>query len=453
MLHMTRSTKAAVVLFLPLCGCAQPVIDDAPPAVLAAPSPEDRRPDVGTRPQGEDLTEIARRQNAPGQEPPLPTRRGTVTMGARPWVQRTQDGFLARLPGARNVPTPAYHRGRVYTGGYGTYELHSIHAKTGRPAWSLHLSDDGPTDPACQEGICVFNTYSCTIFGVDAEKGTHLWSWYLGSPQLATPVVAGDIVYTSYPGSGNSFGARYVLAAFELKTGKPLWRRWMDAEVNSTPVAHRGRVYVATRVGTLYELSAKEGDILSVRKNQIASPPVFVAERALFGRAPVSRENDLLATSSAVFPELEPTAAQPAHDEVQPRPRPLVAQHRLVTIDRGVLVATHRATGQPLWQQRFDGEGPANVSAPLLQAGPSLLLATSHGNVLRIEPDTGEVIGVYRLGAGSIASQPIAVDGWIYAGTTSGSVVAFDTGDGELTGWEMLGGGPDRRGTLDPEDT
>jgi outer membrane protein assembly factor BamB len=375
-----------------------------------------------------------------------------VTPGQRPWVQRTPDGFLARLPGARNVPTPAYHRGRVYTGGYGTYDLHAIHAKTGRPTWSVHLSDDGPTDPACKEGICVFNTYSCTIFGIDAEKGSHLWSWYLGSPQLATPVIAGDVVYTSYPGYGGPSGARYVLGAFELKTGKPLWQRWMDAEVNSTPVAHRGRIYVATRAGSLYELSAKDGDIVSVRRNQIASPPVFVAERVLFGRGELPRDNDMLATSKAIFPELEPVAGPPV-GEVRPRPRPLIAQHRLISVDRGVVVATHRTTGRRLWQHHFGDEQPAEVSAPLLQAGSSLLLATSGGNVLRIEPDTGDVLGVYHLGAGQIASQPIAVDGWIYAGTTGGSVVAFDTGDGELTGWEMLGGGPDRRGTLDPEDT
>jgi hypothetical protein len=29
--------------------------------------------------------------------------------------------------------------------------------------------------------------------------------------------------------------------------------------------------------------------------------------------------------------------------------------------------------------------------------------------------------------------------------------VAFDTGHPELTGWEMLGGGPDRRGSADEE--
>lgn len=448
---MTRSDPLVLVLCLPLAGCAQPLIDPPRPSTDAPPA-EDRRPEVGVNVPGEDITELVRRQNAPGLEPPLPTRKGTVTRsGVRPAVRRTQKGFVAWLPGARNVPTPAYHRGRVFAGGYGTYELHAMEAGTGRPSWSLRLSDDGPTDPACKDGICVFNTYSCTLFSVEADTGKHLWSWYLGSPQLATPVIAGDIVYSSYPDHSGSREAPYVLAAFDLKTGQPLWRRWMDAEVSSTPVAHGGRVLVATRLGTLYTFSASDGEVLSVRRSRIASPPVLAAGTVLFGQGEVPPDNDMLVTSRPIFPELE--AAARAHRELRPRPRPLVAQHRLITVDGGVVAATDRATGQRLWQHRFGEEQPADVPAPLLQAGPSILLATSAGNVMRIEPDTGEVITVFRLGAGRIASQPIAVDGWIYAGTTDGTVVAHDTGDAALTGWEMLGGGPDRRGTLNPEGT
>jgi hypothetical protein len=87
----------------------------------------------------------------------------------------------------------------------------------------------------------------------------------------------------------------------------------------------------------------------------------------------------------------------------------------------------------------------------LLYAGRSILLATAAGNVLRMEPDSGDVTATYRLGQGQLSSQPIVHDGWIYAGTAGGSLVGYDTGQPELTGWEMLGGGPDRQGIADPE--
>ncbi len=438
-----------VILLLPLAGCAQPSNDKLATRSEPVEVP-DRRPTAGRKPVGEDLTALARRQNGPGLEPEVPNRRGRVSPSRlRPKLRRTDAGFVARLPNARKVPTPAYYRGRIYTGGYGTYELHALNAITGKTDWSLHLSDDGPTAPACRDGVCVFNTYSCTMFGVDAETGEQLWSWWLGSPQLATPIIAGDSVYTSYPGDGPP-GARFVLAAFDLKTGAPKWRRWIDGEVNSTPVAHGGHIYVATRMGTLYDFSAAKGDVVAVRGNRIASPPVITAEAILYGREALPRDNDMIATAHTVFPELEVTEML-RQRAVEPRPRPLVVAHRLVTVERGVVIASDRISGRRLWQHRLSGELPAEVSAPLLYAGRSILLAPATGNVLRMEPASGEVTATFQLGQGPLASQPIVHDGWIYAGTTQGSLVGHDTGQPELTGWEMLGGGPDRRGIADPE--
>lgn len=458
---MPRFTSLALVLYvplvgLPLLGCAKPAQRGAerePPRVVPA-AVLDLRPEAGRATPGEDITELVREQNAPGKEPPLPTRRGVASRTSlHPIVKRTPDGFVARIPRAHDVPTPAHHRGHIVMGGYGTYEVHAISATSGKPQWSLHLSDDGPTDPACQDGICVFNTYSCTMFGVDAETGKPLWSWYLGSPQLATPIIQGDLVFSSYPSSGPHPEAPYVIAAFDLKTGAPKWRRWIDAEVNSTPVSDGRHLYLATRAGTLYQLSAREGNVVAVHKNRVSSPPVLTAEAVIFGRDQERlRDNDMLATSRVLFPHLE-AAGPPKSRAVKLQPRPLVARHGLYTIERGVVVATDRRTGRRMWQHRLSTEEPADVPAPLLYAGRSILLATSGGNVLRIEPDTGAVIDAFVLKQGPIASQPIAVDGWLYAGTKGGSVVAFDTGHPELTGWEMLGGSPDRRGSADEGGT
>ena len=326
------------------------------------------------------------------------------------------------------MPTPAHHRGRIVVGGFGTYEIHAMNVESGKPAWSLHLSDDGPTDPACEDGICVFNTYSCTMFGVAATTGKPLWSWYLGSPQLATPIIQGDLVFSSYPSPGYHPEAPYVIAAFDLKTGAPKWRRWIDAEVNSTPVSDGRHLYVATKAGTLYQLSAREGDVVAVHKNRVSAPPVLAAGSVIFGRdQELQRDNDMLATSRVLFPHLEEESRQNGR-AVKPQPRPLVARHGLYTIEHGVVVATNRRTGRRMWEQRLGSEEPADVPAPLLYAGKSILLATSGGNVLRIDPDTGAVLDAFVLKQGPIASQPIAVDGWLYAGTKGGDVVAFDTG-------------------------
>src|SRR5262249_30655197 len=134
------------------------------------------------------------------------------------------------------------------------------------------------------------------------------------------------------------------IAAFDLKTGAPKWRRWIDAEVNSTPVSDGRYLYVATKIGTLYQFSAREGDVIAVHKNRVAAPPVLTAEAVIFGRdQEAQRDNDMLATSRILFPHLEENGKQ-NRDAVKPQPRPLVARHGLYTIEHGVVVATNRKT-------------------------------------------------------------------------------------------------------------
>jgi outer membrane protein assembly factor BamB len=366
-------------------------------------------------------------------------------------VAKTATGFVASLPRGHRIETPAYHRGRIYAGAMGGYELHALDAETGKSEFSLHLSDDGPTAPACQDGICVFNTYSCTVFAVDAETGEQLWSWWLGSPQLATTVIAQNMVLSSYPDPNGPIGANYVLAAFDLKSGKPLWRRYIDGEVNAMPVAVDDLVYVATVTGKLYELAAADGTIVSVQANDAASAPVVADHRAFYPRGEAPR-NDMLAASEMILPEIE-SRHELRGRAITPRPRPLVAQDRLIRVERGVLVATNRNSGQELWTHALSDDGIADVSAPLLYAGRRVLLATAGGNVLALDPDSGRVTDTFSLGNGAFSSPPIVHGGWIYAGTVSGLLVGFDTGDAELTGWEMLGGGPDRSGVADSEES
>ena len=138
---MTRRTAFVLILHLPLWGCAKPAVHKPRPSASAAPAP-DRRPDVGRAEVGDDITALVRQENSPGDEPPLPTRKGVVTPGRPPRIERTKQGFVAHV-GSRNVATPAYHRGRIFGGGYGTYEMHAISAETGRPSSERCRLHDG----------------------------------------------------------------------------------------------------------------------------------------------------------------------------------------------------------------------------------------------------------------------------------------------------------------------
>ena len=60
----------------------------------------------------------------------------------------------------------------------------------------------------------------------------------------------------------------HVLAAFDLKTGKVLWQKWIDSDVMSAPVAVDDELYVATFSGTVYKFKQKSGKILSARRDR-----------------------------------------------------------------------------------------------------------------------------------------------------------------------------------------
>jgi outer membrane protein assembly factor BamB len=191
---------------------------------------------------GEDVTELVKGWNEPTKRPPPSVFRAIPThpIGAAPSrgghggeaparVERFEGGFRARLPSRAPVVTPTVYRDLVIaSGGFRSRALYAFHARTGEPAWAIGLGDDGPSTPACEDGVCVFNTESCTLFAVDAENGTLKWSWYIGDPLMAAPAIANGVVYASYPIRGG--GTRPVRIApcpkaSRTRSGRSICRR------------------------------------------------------------------------------------------------------------------------------------------------------------------------------------------------------------------------------------
>ncbi len=216
--------------------------------------------------------------------PPASFRQGSASPRGleRRSLPRRKGGFSVKLPSGAPLTTPAVDGGRVFfSGGFHSREIYALDAKTGAFAWGLDLNDDGPSAPACEGGVCVFNTESCTIFAVDAAAGEVRWSWWLGDPLLCAPAVAGGRVFTAYPAPGRG-EASHVLAAFDLATGSILWQRRIDADVISAPVVTGGAVYAATFAGTLWKFDAALGTILAAQPARATSAPSVIEGQVLF---------------------------------------------------------------------------------------------------------------------------------------------------------------------------
>ena len=442
-------------------------------------------------------------------------RKGGVTKRPvdKDTVSKVGGGFNVRFASGSQITTPAVYDGMLFvSGGFSSKELYAFDARSGKPVWALDLEDDGPSAPACADGVCVINTESCTLFVVSAKTGDLVWSKWLGDPLMSAATISKGRVFAAYPVTdvigekGRPEEATHALAAFDLKTGKVLWQKWIDGDVISSPVAVGDKVWVSTFSGTVYEMEAVSGKILSARLSMATSAPVLVAGNLYFskrddvgatagesivgygsglgsvGHGKGASGSYVVARKAAVYLDAKVQessahatkgssedaangfaggAPEAANAKVAAA---LVGQGSVSTLQahqgsrilsmpgRNVasmgdeVICTDPTTGKKLWAVKIEGdaakEGGFLATAPVA-AGGSVLGGTVGGEVLQIDPKDGSVKKRWKVGA-PVRAQPVVQDGWIYAGTADGRLIAIDTGDKSLTGWSQWGGDAER---------
>lgn len=490
--------------------------------VLARPArsgEEAKKPvaDPKAKPEGpKDIIGKVRAMHAEGKpKPPTTFKQGHVKIFTPTLTKaKAPEGILAvRMPSGAPVPTPTVAGGRVFvSGGFRSKTYHAFEADSGKRLWSIQLDDDGPSSAVVEDDVVVFNTESCTVFAVDAKTGKQLWSWWLGDPLMSTPAVHGGRVFTSYPAAGRVAASpgspkgaaptSHVFCALDLKTGKILWQRWIDADVMTAPVIANKRVYAATFAGTVYEFGPTDGEILSAKQHGATSSPtivqgqMFVSRRSIGIGGAVSESFSRLRADGSVLFDANPRRAAYLDHEIQGRaeyakkslhndaangfgagaPPAANPAQGLGNVGLGTVsslqafqgsraandgsfnyntmgdevVCTDPKTGKTVWKQPIAGDlkksGGYLATSPAI-AGGMLFVATLDGRVLAVNPKDGKVARTWSVGH-PIRFQPAVHNGRIYLGTQNGCLVMIDTGNRAYTGWTTWGGNGAHTGVL-----
>jgi outer membrane protein assembly factor BamB len=307
---------------------------------------------------------------------------------------------------------------------------------------------------------------------------------FLGISEKPAPVrdgFGGGIAYDGAYDGGRLFVTTGFGELFALngETGEVMWRTQSAVAFSNAPTVRAGRIYVASQDSRLQAFSAEDGVLLwdhsaidegatimgatSAAVNEQAVVAGFnsgevVALSPINGQ--VAWNESLTSRGTQVTPlsQLNAIVGRPVID----RDRIYVTSHggrtaaidlrsgeRIWTTDvgsietpwtigdfvllislEGELVALSREQGRVRWISQLpafedpdDREGRINYAGPIL-AGGRIILASSDGQVLSLNPTNGELIETVEIGA-PVNVAPVVADGTLYLLSDDGALIAL----------------------------
>jgi outer membrane protein assembly factor BamB len=306
--------------------------------------------------------------------------------------------------------------------------------KTGRELWRVNLTPKSRRDHEGWGGGLVYadgQIYASSGFRevvqVNSKTGKIGWRTRTEAPIHAAPTIANGRVYV--------VDVNDELIAVDAATGQQSWTYQALTEparmlAASSPAVDNDTLVTSFASGELIALRAANGNELwNASLSRVSRTNALSEIRDIAGR-PVIYKSDVFAVSHAdFFADVDlRTGSVRWTLPVSATTSPWVAGDVVyVVAQSGEVICVSRDSGQVYWLRDLNAglkkKKRAYWSSPLM-ANNRLIMLSSKGVALALNPKTGATIGTLRIGAEALLG-PIATNGLIYAVTETGQLVAI----------------------------
>jgi outer membrane protein assembly factor BamB len=343
----------------------------------------------------------------------------------------------------RQVMSPAVaENGRIFALD-GEDTVTAMDAQTGSVVWRARVKPEGREGGGFGGGVAlgggkVFASSGYrTMTAFDQASGAMLWQTAVDVPLHGAPTVAGSRVYV--------VDVDNQIIAFNTDTGMIEWSyrgivepaRIMRA---SSPAVTGDTVIAPMSSGEVFAIRASTGQPLWQQELSRTTRTSALSDiRDIAGRPVISRGFVYAVSHSGLLASMDVRSGEPRWQvPIASVNAPLPVGDVVYVVSKsGELTVVNRETGQVYWTKNlnegrvrqeggflgfFDRTVRPSWSGPIL-ASNRLVLTNSDGELVGLNPKTGEVISTLRLGAPSYIA-PTAYNGAILVVTDRGEVIS-----------------------------